>query len=182
MGVFYPCWSTGHSDKTAKIFQSPPIPFAVTFNGKVYASEGKNQYWDWEQYDYFNGCSSTEGVRQTKEMQMNNKEIISRLFPVLKEAIENMPSKTEFEPDYYEHPHVVKHSGKILICCTDYQEAIIIEATMPFQKGKYSHATVSAKLKDGKITYGYSKEFKVMGNGYYADLDDTGSIIRAEWD
>ena len=118
---------------------------------------------------------------------MNNKEIISRLFPVLKEAIENMPSETEFEPDYYGHPHVVKHSGEILICYTDYQEAIIIEATMLFQKGRYSHATVSASAKlkdgkDGKITYGYSKEFKVMGNGYYADLDDTGSIIRAEWD
>ena len=67
MGVFYPCWSTGHSDKTAKIFQSPPIPFAVTFNGKVYASEGKNQYWDWEQYDYFNGCSSLEDFKNRIE-------------------------------------------------------------------------------------------------------------------
>jgi hypothetical protein len=113
---------------------------------------------------------------------MNNKEIISRLFPVLKEAIENIPPKTEFRPDYYGHPHTVKHSGQYIICYTDFQEAMLIEATMLFQKGRYSHATVSAKVKEGKITFGYSKEFLGKGNGYYADLDDTGKVVRAEWD
>jgi hypothetical protein len=65
MGRLYPCWTTGHSEKNAKVFQSPPIPLAVALNGQVYAAEGENQYW--QHYHYFDDCSSLEDFKNKIE-------------------------------------------------------------------------------------------------------------------
>jgi hypothetical protein len=71
MGRLYPCWTTGHSEKNAKVFQNPPIPFAVTFDGQVYAAEGENQYW--QHYHYFDDCNSIDDFKnRLKELKAEN--------------------------------------------------------------------------------------------------------------
>ncbi|MEW6418565.1 MAG: hypothetical protein AB1480_10640 [Nitrospirota bacterium] len=70
MGMLYPCWTTGHSEKNAKVCQNPPIPFAVTLNGQVYAAEGENQYWH---YHHFDGCNNFDEFKnRIEELKAEN--------------------------------------------------------------------------------------------------------------
>ncbi|GEM_PF-7095891 len=65
---------------------------------------------------------------------------------------------------------------------------IRVEVTLLLDWGKYDGLTVGWSRwqdKNGEMreTWGFQKEFRGMGNGYYADIDPrTGRIIRGEWD
>ncbi len=127
--------------------------------------------------------------------KLSNNQIIQKLLPYLKTGIEKLKNnQIEFnEKDYYGHPCYEEYfeNGEIILRYTDYDERIIIEAVMIFERGKYGHATLEAqfiketkevlKTKSGTV-YGFAKEFRGKGNGYYADVDENGKIIRREWD
>ncbi len=98
MGKIYPCWTTGHSNKTVPCFSKPPIPFATIHNGKVYGAEGKNQYWD---QDKFEGVSTIEQFKQRiKELQQEAEDYIEALsFNSEHKTIENATSSEIVKPE-----------------------------------------------------------------------------------
>jgi len=111
---------------------------------------------------------------------MTNKKIISILFPILKKAVKNIPELTE--TDFYGHPSKQMVIDGFKVFYTEYEKNYVtVAVTMPL-RGRYDHATVSATINNGVVSYGYSKEFTGLGNGFYADLDENGNIIRSEWD
>jgi len=113
-------------------------------------------------------------------MRLTNKRIISRLFPILKKAIKNIPELDE--RDYYGHLSKRIQIEGYTVIYTNYEDYIVVAVTM-LLTGKYDHATVSATIKNGRVIgYGYAKEFTGLGNGFYALLDENGKIIESEWD
>ncbi|MHA1832369.1 MAG: hypothetical protein ACTSV7_00120 [Candidatus Baldrarchaeia archaeon] len=113
--------------------------------------------------------------------RLTNKRIISKLFPVLKKAIENVPELNE--KDYYGHPAKWTEMDGFNVVYIERDGHLTVSVSMPLE-GTYDHATVSAIIdKDkGKVYYCYSKEYRGLGNGFYADLDENGNIIKSEWD
>ena len=112
--------------------------------------------------------------------RLTNKKLISMLFPVLKKAIKDIPELDE--KDYYGHPAKwITIDGFKVVYIEREKGYLTVSVSMPL-KGRYDHATVSAIIKDGKVYYGYSKEFTGLGNGFYADLDENGNIVKLEWD
>ena len=111
--------------------------------------------------------------------RLTNKRLISMLFPILKKALHEIPKLDE--RDFYGHPAkwtVIDGFQVVYIQRGDRLEVSVTKHLM----GRYDHATVSAIITNGKIYYGYSKEYRGLGNGFYADLDENGNIIRSEWD
>ena len=114
-----------------------------------------------------------------RNTRLTNKWIIEELFPILQWAL---TQEVEFEnKDFYGHPYKQIQKNGFPIRWTRYEDGVIITVTMQLS-GKYDHATVDALLRGGKIEFSYSKEFTGMGNGYYAELDEKGKIIKGEWD
>jgi len=112
-------------------------------------------------------------------VRLTNKRIISILFPVLKKAIKDIPELDE--RDFYGHPSKRRTVDGFNVVYTEYGKEIIVSVSMSL-KGRFDHATVSATINNGKVFYGYAKEFRGLGNGFYADLDEDGNIVRSEWD
>jgi len=114
--------------------------------------------------------------------RLTNKRIIAVLFPILKVALEKVPKRFT-KKDYYGHLYDKKVINNHTVCYTKWDDSYItVEVVMPLE-GRYDHATVSAIIQNGKVTaYGYAKEFAGLGNGFYADLDENGNIIKSEWD
>ena len=114
-----------------------------------------------------------------RNTRLTTKWIIGELFPILQWAL---TQEVEFEKrDYYNHLYKEILKDRFFVRWTQYDGATLVEVTMPLH-GKYDHATVDALLRGGKIEFSYSKEFTGMGNGYYAELDEKGKIIKGEWD
>lgn len=113
--------------------------------------------------------------------RLTNKRLISMLFPVLKKAIRDIPELDE--KDYYGHPSKRMTIDGFSVIYTKYEDRYVtVSVSMPL-KGKYDHATVSATIRNGKLSgFGYSKEYRGLGNGFYAELDENGNIIKSEWD
>jgi len=113
-------------------------------------------------------------------VRLTNKRIISTLFPVLKRAIKNIPELDE--KDYYGHPskEIVIEGFRVIY--TKYEDRYVTVEVIMSLEGRYDHATVSAIIQNGKVSYGYSKEFRGLGNGFYAELDENGKIVKSEWD
>ena len=128
--------------------------------------------------------------------KLTNTQIIKKLLLYMQEAIERL-KRGEIElkdKDYYNHPcyyEYPKTEEDIMIMYTDYEDRIMIKVALRFEKGKYDHATLCAyfmkdagellKTSNGAI-YGFSKEFRGKGHGYYADVSPEGKIIYGEWD
>ena len=112
--------------------------------------------------------------------RLTNKRLISMLFPALKKAISDVPELDE--KDYYGHPAKWTAIDGFQVVYIQREDILTVSVTKHLA-GKYDHATVSAIIKNGKVVgYGYSKEYRGLGNGFYADLDENGNIIRSEWD
>ena len=115
--------------------------------------------------------------------RITNKQIIKKLLPYLKEAIKRKDVKLT-KRDFYGHPLYEEYIsdeqfGEIHIIWISFDGVKVIEVTVPL-KGKYDQATLS--WREGENCFGYAKEFTGLGNGYYADVDCNGKIIRGEWD
>ena len=112
--------------------------------------------------------------------RLTNKRLISMLFPVLKKAISDVPELDE--RDHYGHPAKWTAIDGFQVVYIQREDILTVSVTKHLA-GKYDHATVSAIIKNGKVVgYGYSKEYRGLGNGFYAELDENGNIIRSEWD
>ncbi len=122
---------------------------------------------------------------------MTNQQIIKKLLPHLLKAIEELPSISFEKKDYYGHPYYKTNFDEINIIYTDYDDRILIEAYILFNKGKYSHATLFTYIMKNNYEilttsngamFGYAKELKGLGNGYYADVSINGKILKSELD
>ncbi len=114
---------------------------------------------------------------------LTNKKIIEILLPYVKEGIENIHCDLR-DIDYYKHPYIqwdyyLENGERIAVTITDYDGVRVVEAYLHLE-GRYDGARIT--YQQGSNGYGYAKEFKGMGNGFYADLDIRGKIIRKEWD
>jgi len=114
--------------------------------------------------------------------RLTNRQIIAELLPVMKKARERWEQgEIKFTSlDYYKHPCYVEgfYGGEVRF--TKYGENFIVISVTKYLQGKYDHATLNYKI--GNDGYGYEKEYTGMGNGFYADVDFSGKIIRSEWD
>ncbi len=131
---------------------------------------------------------------------LTNKQIIKRLLPYLERGIEKVKNnQIQFTgSDYYDRPCRYEYfknpetnkESEIFLVYTDCNDRICIEAVMKLE-GKFDHATLYTYfMKETKelfktsmgAVYGFKKEFRGKGNGYYADVDARGKIIYGEWD
>jgi hypothetical protein len=113
--------------------------------------------------------------------RLTNKAIISELFPILKKATSNVPPLTE--KDYYGNPRKEVIIDNHRVIYTEFEKGYVVVSVVKPLSGRYDHATVSAIIRDGKVAgYEYAKEFRGLGNGFYAELDENGRIIKSEWD
>jgi hypothetical protein len=85
--------------------------------------------------------------------------------------------------DFYGHPYSETVIDGHRVVYTEWsRDQITVEVVMPLE-GKFDHATVCAVIRNGEvISYEYAKEFRGLGNGFYAELDENGKIIKSEWD
>jgi len=115
-----------------------------------------------------------------------NKNLIEEIFPVVKEAVNRwQKGKIKLDSkDYYERKQHLEWVGDFIrLVWAEYKGSeIIISAARELEQGKYDFATVTARLNNGQVSFGYAKEFRGKGNGFYADLDNTGQIKKSEWD
>lgn len=119
-----------------------------------------------------------------RRKRITNKQIIQKLLPHLKEAIRRKDQIEFTKKDFYGYPMYDEcipdeDFGEIRIIWTLYDGVKEIRVFVPL-KGKYD----CAKLiwREGEDCFGYAKEYTGMGNGYYADVDFNGRIIRRECD
>jgi hypothetical protein len=117
--------------------------------------------------------------------KMTNKRIIAALMPILKKALQNIPKLDE--KSFYGKPcKNTTIDGYDVYYEKPFENHISVSVTMRFLEGKFDHATVTALIhyfNGGKLTaYSYEKEFRGLGNGFYARLDAQGNIIKSEWD
>jgi len=116
--------------------------------------------------------------------KMTNKRIIATLLPILKKALQNIPELDE--KSFYGKPcKNTTIDGYDVYYEKPFENHILVSVTMRLE-GKFDHATVTALIhyfNGGKLTaYSYEKEFRGLGNGFYARLDAQGNIIKSEWD
>lgn len=121
-----------------------------------------------------------------KKKKNTNKNLIEEIFPVVKEAVNRwQKGKIKLDSkDYYERKQHLEWVGDFIrLVWAEYKGSeIIISAARELEHGRYDHATVTARLNKGEVVYGYEKEFRGMGNGFYVALNNTGQIIKSEWD
>ncbi len=130
--------------------------------------------------------------------RLTNRQIINKLLPIIKEAVKKYQSgaiKMD-DVDYYKHPCHYDYSyidQDVVVTYTDYGDQVVVRAYLRFRhRSRYDGAEVIARIsketneqyvdKETGAAFGYAKEFVGMGNGYYADLDENGRIVVAEWD
>lgn len=118
-------------------------------------------------------------------MRLTNKRIIAELMPIVKSELNKDYFNFTFDKrDYYNRPIKAKYIGEYPVRWIDLGDYLILEVTKPL-KGKYDHATISVAIptsSNKKPFFSYRKEYTGMGNGFYADLDENGNIIKSEWD
>ncbi len=114
-----------------------------------------------------------------------NKRIVEELFPVVQRAVRMVrQGKIEFKDrDAKGKPFAEKVMDKYTVRFWEFEPGhYVIEAYMFFPRGRYDYAAVNANVRPDGVFYGYWKEFRGLGHGYYAELDEEGRIVRAEWD
>jgi len=116
--------------------------------------------------------------------RLTNKKLIKMLLPYMREAKEQEVKMDDV--DYYKHPfheeakYDEKNRKVIYVRWTQYNDETMIEVYTHLE-GKYDLVELSYSPKD-ETGYGYSKEYRGMGNGFYADVDLNGNITKSEWD
>jgi len=118
--------------------------------------------------------------------KLTNKKLIAEILPVVKEAISRWQKgaiRLDGE-DYYGRKQHLEWVGDFirLVWAEHKGSEIIISAARELEQGRYDYATVTARLNDGQVSFSYQKEFRGMGNGFYADINNTGQIKKSEWD
>ena len=119
--------------------------------------------------------------------KLTNKKLIEKLLPIaikygFKYALGGI---TLNRKDYYGHNSYKEEIDEnITVCLTDYDTEIFVEAYHKLN-GKYDKATVTViiDLKNKDIKgLGFRKTLRGLGNGFYADIDFNGNIIKDEFD
>jgi len=109
-----------------------------------------------------------------------NKSLIAELLPIMKKYECFNPKLSDI--DYYKHPYHKKQiTYAISVRWTQYGKDVCLDVCKLLPFGKYDRATIQkwSYMKEG---YGYAKEFRGCGHGFYADLDLNGKIVKSEWD
>jgi hypothetical protein len=119
--------------------------------------------------------------------KLTNKKLIEKLLPIaMKYSFKYALGGIELnDVDYYGHNSYREQiDDNITVYFTNYDSEIFIEACYKLT-GKYDEAAVTlvidVKNKDIK-GLGFRKTLRGLGNGYYADIDFTGNIIKSEYD
>jgi len=114
--------------------------------------------------------------------RLTNKQIINMLLPYMESA---KKQKVTFQQGI-DHPYcrqtVYDENNKVAIFkdWAEYDKNHVVITVFIMLPGKYSSASLSWQI--GAKGYGYAKELRGLGNGYYADVDFSGKIIRSECD
>jgi len=116
--------------------------------------------------------------------RLTNKKLIKLLLPFLEEAKKQKVKLTNV--NYYGEPYhsemeFDEESQKWIYELWVQRDSDLIIMVYTLLKGKYDVATLSYR-RGNPDGYSYSKEYKGMGNGFYADVDFKGNIIKSEWD
>ena len=111
-----------------------------------------------------------------------NKQLIGELLPVLqkakKESIPELDCKDYYGHKYHDRYHL---ATGIRVKWQEYGDTINLEAIKLLPFGRYDYASLSVRLNDAShLTY--AKEYRGMGNGFYAAVDWNGKITESEWD
>ena len=130
-------------------------------------------------------------------MRLTNKRIIEELLPKLHEFVrEFQAGKYKLnEVDYYGKKCYKRFDGNYFYYIEDYNQGYyLISVEKRLKSQKYDKALIETFIhkENMKVCYddeegcyiaNYTKEFKGMGNGFYATLDfKTGKILFSEWD
>ena len=116
-------------------------------------------------------------------MQLTNRKIIDELLPTLKENINKETPELD-QVSYYDHPYHRKQvKDNVIVKWVKYEPEILqLKVIRTIPSGKYDQAILGTNLKDNKDTFSYQKEYRDMGNGFYATVDKKGKILNSEWD
>ena len=135
--------------------------------------------------------------------RLTNKVLIEDLLPRLKQFYKEFKeNRNSFK--FTKNPHydflwykkeVYENDVRYLYVIEDREDFYLMDVSRELPKNsKFEFATVLLRIykKDFDIYYskhhkryicGYQKEWKGLGNGFYADLDfETGKILFSEWD
>jgi hypothetical protein len=119
--------------------------------------------------------------------RLTNRVLISQLLPVLKREIQKTVKIDE--KDYDGQDCKRYYVDEYLVVWTRWdrfetsRDVTILTVIMRLN-GKFDEAKLSAIKQNGKWgdTFHYAKEWRGLGNGFYAEVDANGHIIKGEWD
>lgn len=117
-------------------------------------------------------------------MRLTNRKIIDELLPILKKNINKEIPKLD-QVSYYDHSyHREQIKDNITIKWIEYESDyhLFLQVIKTIPSGKYDQAILGTNLEDNKDAFSYQKEYRGMGNGFYATIDKDGKILNSEWD
>jgi len=125
-------------------------------------------------------------------MRLTNRKIIDELLPILRKAVScflsNLDSLDWEAPSW--QTGIKRIAEEVIdghiVEFLDFGDQIHISAMKSFDRGRFDYAQLTAVVScsDNRVSpeLRFAKEFKGMGNGFYAKVDWNGKIIYGEWD